>query len=555
MNTLNRISRKLRTLRYISPQQVFARADYKLRCIYFNSPLPSILQAPPEPATKLNFNPPLANQGNKKIGAMLTKNTFEFLGRTLTFDGKVRWYPGEVSALWLYHLHYFEWLSHLKGLGKEGEKAAQLFIEDWLSNCQHWNKFVWHPYVLSRRIISWINYGTWLTHNANPNLQIDFFNSLTQQVEHLRHILEWDIGSNHLIKNLKALIYAGLVLPDRQDVYLEAINLLTTEINKQILDDGAHYVRSPYYHAQILKDFLDIHALILKAGQTPPAHLGHAIDQMAEVLAFFRHGDGALALFNDGDIDHPKELSNIIKRCGGVAKIPHELPNAGYVRLHKNKSLLIANVGPCCADSLTSHAHANTLAFEFSVGATRLFVNSGTYAFHCPQRNKFRGTKSQNTVCVDNTDSAEVWGIFNLGRRPQIVTYEMVSEKGTGSGFIATHNGYKQLKTQHTRRIFLSEDGKDLRGEDTISSHKKRHVTATFHLHPSTTCKLKSATEALLTTQDRSTYLFRLAGGRLHTEKSQYSPHLGQRQQNITLIATGKWEKDKCVLKWALQQT
>ena len=451
-------------------------------------------------------------------------------------------------------MHYFEWLKHLKALGPEGVTAAHTFIEDWLENCHHFNPLVWHPYPLSLRIVSWLTYGDWILKDASETLKNDFLSSITQQVEHLKHVLEWDVGGNHIIKNLKALIYAGLILPDKQDLYLEGINLLAVEINKQILPDGAHYELSPHYHVDVLKDFLDIHALILKAGQKPPAHLDHAIDQMIEALAFFRHGDGALALFNDGAIGDAKELNTILKRCGGVSDIPSYLPDAGYIRLAKKKALLLADVGRCCPDNLPAHAHADTLSFEFSVGPERIFVNSGTYAYQCPQRNKFRSTDAHNTVCIDKSNSAEVWHTFRLGRRPRTVTCDLMEEKGTGVGFRASHDGYRHIGAEHIRRIFLSEDGVDLRGEDTVKSKKKHHVAAHFHLHPNVTCKLKNDTEAALITKSGLTFSFKVSGGRWHIAKSQYAPHFGERQQNIKLIATGKWAKGECVLKWALQQ-
>ena len=129
-----------------------------------------------------------------------------------------------------------------------------------------------------------------------------------------------------------------------------------------------------------------------------------------------------------------------------------------------------------------------------------------------------------------------------------------MAEKGTGIGLDASHDGYRHLGTIHNRRLFLSEDGNDLRGEDIIKSKKKRHITAHFHLHPDVTCKLKSDTEAILKTKSGLTFSFRVSGGRWHTVKSQYAPHFGERQQNLALIGTGKWANGECVLKWALQK-
>src|SRR5690606_31663162 len=133
------------------------------------------------------------------------------------------------------------------------------------------------------------------------------------------------------IRNIRALVTVGLCLPNRQSTYLESLDLLKEQLGTQILHDGVHAQRSPFYHARVLKDLLDIHALILKAGQHPPAELDDVVDRMATALQFLRHPDGGLALFNDSGVGNPQPLNELVKRCGSSGKLPREMPYAGYV--------------------------------------------------------------------------------------------------------------------------------------------------------------------------------------------------------------------------------
>ena len=95
--------------------------------------------------------------------------------------------------------------------------------------------------------------------------------SLAAQLIFLEANLETDIGGNHLIKNIKALIWASAFFqgPDAARWRKLGLDLLARELTAQILTDGVHYERSPSYHCQRLADLLECrHAL---GAETPPA--------------------------------------------------------------------------------------------------------------------------------------------------------------------------------------------------------------------------------------------------------------------------------------------
>ncbi|MBI1363903.1 MAG: hypothetical protein GC134_07940 [Proteobacteria bacterium] len=545
-----------RTLRYLRPVQILARLDYRARVLYYKSFLyPFIEYEDHEIPEKPLFNPPHLWRGNAELGKALAKYTFLFLDRPVNMDKKVQWEPQGVSTLWLYNLHYFQWLADLRATDtEEARQTAREMVRDWIENCGTFHPLRWHPYPLSLRLVSWLTHAEWLLEGADGGWRKDFMTSLSQQADHMPRVLEWDVGGNHLIKNLKALAYTGLCLPGRQSTYLEAVSLLKEQLDLQILPDGAHYELSPHYHADVLEDLLDIHALMLKANQVPPQELDDAIDRMAVTLAFYRHPDGGLALFNDGAVGDVDHIDDLLERCGGLGgKLPRQLPYAGYVRLQKKGFCVLMDTGKCCPDDLPAHAHADTLSFELSVGDERVFVNSGTYAYQHELRNTFRGTAAHNTAVVAGTDSAEVWDNFRLGRRPRKVEFSLREEPNTGIGVEAWHDGYKYMGAKHTRRLFLNEEGTDLRGEDVIDSKTEYPVTVHFHLHPDVKYKLTGDHTAELTTARGTKLVFRAKGGRLYDIDSQYAPQFGRSTPTRQLVLRGTWEGGKCQMLWGIK--
>jgi uncharacterized heparinase superfamily protein len=467
----------------------------------------------------------------------------------------MQWRPPGVSALWVYTLHYFGWLKDLRALpGDDGLFEARRLVESWITDAGDFDRTLWHPYPLSLRLVNWLTHADWLMSGADVGFKTAFMTSLVKQANHLPKVLEWDVGGNHLLKNIKALVYTGLCLPSRQSTYLEGVDLLDEQLAVQILPDGAHYERSPHYHADVLEDLLDIHALILRAGQKPSAALDEAIEKMAVALAFYRHPDGGLALFNDGETGNPDHLDALLDRCGLAGDVPSELPYAGYMRLARGGTVVFMDTGLCCPDSLPAHAHADTLSIELSIGTERVVVNGGTYAYQHELRNTLRGTAAHSTVCLNRQDSAEVWGTFRLGRRPRRVVSALREEPGLGIGVEASHDGYRHIGAKHFRRLFLSADGRDLRGEDVIDAKTTPYAVAHFHLAPGVKVALKSPEEAELTTPLGAKVHVRVKGGQMSETESRYSPSFGLLVPTRQLTVRGQWDKDgKCVLKWGLR--
>jgi uncharacterized heparinase superfamily protein len=538
---LSYLLRLIRTLWYVPPLQLGARLWAYGKRFYHQTPLYPLLLEKENVSSEQTLTPPNVWPGDEAKGqAIAKKGDFTFVGRTVRMAQEMNWLPGETPLLWRFNLHYWDWLADLKA-ARERETAQQL-VEDWLLNCDRYHPVIWHPYPLSLRLVNGLIYGKWILTGASPSLEEAYWGSLQRQASHLSQNLEWDVNGNHLLKNIKALIFAGLCLPGRQSLFLEGQKLLLGALKKQILADGSHYERSPLYHVQVLQDLLDIQALLRKARFKRPAQLEDALDKMAEALAFYRYPDGKLALMNDSAEGSKKLLDVLAKKCGAVDE-PGTLPDAGFVRLAKGSITLVMDVGrPGMNGEYPGHAHAQALAFELCVGKERIFVNRGTYAYQDPLRAALRATSAHNTVVVDGQNSAEVWGQFRMGRRPTRVEYQA---KDKENQIVASHNGYRFLGVKHERRLTLSTDGLVLVGEEILAGKGKtpHRVKAYFHVHPDVKVRLKDEQHVLLTAKSGQKMEFAVKNGRIYANESAYAPQFGELQPAQQLVVQGTWRQ------------
>ncbi|TAN51553.1 MAG: hypothetical protein EPN26_08930 [Rhodospirillales bacterium] len=411
----------------------------------------------------------------------------------------IDWHPCHKPALWRFTLHYFNWLADLKAAGRAD--AARALIADWIYQNTSPRSEGWHPYPLSLRLFAWLRHAPFVLEGADEHFRTLFLSSLDAQARLLPRLIEYDVGGNHLIKNLKGLIAASACLPTHIDGLSAWLEALRKQVDEQILPDGFHYERSPSYHLQVLVDLIDISDLM----QEPPAWLNETIERMLPALATLRHPDGGLALFNDGDTGDAVLLEALDRRFGKPAPLPL-LPDAGYARLEAGDMVVIFDAGLCCPDHLTAHAHADTLSFEMSVGTQRVIVNSGTYAYQDPDwRNYFRSTAAHSTIMVNGQNSAEVFATFRLGRRP--AKAELFRD---GDWIVGRHDGYRHLGITVERRLRLTAQG--LEGEDRVIGAPNPLFSACFHM-PSRD-------------EEASGQFIRLSSeGQLAVHEGQYAPH------------------------------
>jgi len=113
----------------------------------------------------------------------------------------------------------------------------------------------------------------------------------------------------------------------------------------------------------------------------------------------------------------------------------------------------------------------------------------------------------------------------------------------------------------HHRRIYLSANGEDLRGEDKLEfpQGKKRpefnSFAIRFHLHPDVQATLTNSGQAVvLKTLKGEGWKFRTAGATLSLDRSVYLGKAGELRRTQQIVLEGEGKAPDTTVKWALQR-
>lgn len=511
---------------------------------------------------KINFNeaPGLRAVGHAwieptaKHQTQFDAMTFRFLNQDQTLMGSDAWNNAACDKLWLYNLHYFDDLCAV-GAHDRFVWHKQL-IEKWIAENPPTSGNGWEPYPTSLRIANWIKWALAGNQLSNAALQ-----SLAIQSRWLAKRVEHHLLANHLFVNAKALVFAGMFFQGNEaDSWRnQGLRILNHEIPEQILDDGGHFELSPMYHAIILDDVLDlINACQSWPGVIPTQQANSWRDtarQMLSWLEIMSHPDGDVSFFNDaafGIAPRLMDLTQYAKRLdldvGQRASIKeiHHLQESGYVRAQQGKAVLIADVARIGPDYQPGHAHADTLSFEFSLGAQRVFVNSGTSTYKTgAQRSLERSTAAHNTVEIDNSDSSEVWGGFRVARRAHLFGIECFKDE-TALMIIASHNGYQRLVGRLTHQRTWKLTSNSLTITDRIKG-KLNVATARLYLHPS----VKVSGPGLFTLPNGQQLRYSTHGANVTIVDSVWHPEFGKNVGNTCLVFTFTGSESVFELQWS----
>ena len=497
----------------------------------------------------------------EKTAKAILSNTFNFLNTEIRFDSQIDWQVSRASKLWRYNLHYFDYARDLglfyqsTGCDKAYGKFKSLVL-DWIERNKIGQSEGWEAYPVSLRIVNWFL----ALHLFSEKISTDskfyeqLLKSLFRHALFLERNLEYHICGNHLIKNGKALTFAGLFFKGREADrwYKKGTSLLWKELQEQILADGGHFERSPMYHLIVLQDYLDIYMLLRDNNRDIPSYAEYKIKSMLDFLVKILQPDRNIPLLNDSAFEvatHPKVLLEIGNALfGEIWKDSKQasvaLGGSGYYVMQgkSNKKYLIVDCGKICPDYLPPHAHADTLSYELSIGNERIIIDSGVYEYTSGKwRDFYRSTCAHNTVVVDGLNQSDVWGSFRAGRRAFPTEVKWIV-KDNITFFEGGHDGYlKQVGILHKRKIvFVDNDFWLIFDElDGIGMHI---VEEYLHFHPEIEVACKNAIIA----QKSKRHLLqiipfgqpetRILQGELEPIQGWYSPEFGKKEPSPVLL-------------------
>ncbi len=507
--------------------------------------------------------------GDAARGVALLRGEFEVAGTTLALEpapehitGPAGWDAPSGPITWRAAAHGFAWLRDLRALGNDATRLrARDLTEDWLlRGCLE--ELAMAPQVAAARISAWLGHWDFLAATAEDGFRKRLLVRLAQDARGVVLSLPTEAAHRGALVTLKGAL-AGAIALEEEGWLTRVTRCLPDELTRQFNADGGHVERSPQQQLLACQDLIEIRNLLHGAGISVPNQLGAALDRAGLALSMFRHGDGALALFNGSQEETAALVDLVLTQGQSRGRAPTFLTETGFQRMQAHKSVVLVDCGPPPAGrgsdiannlplGADRFAHAGTLSFEMSVGRERLIVNCGAApAGEGEWRDALRSTAAHSTLVLADTNSSELKD-EGLGRRPDRVVADRVEHNGQ-LWLDMTHDGWKKpFAATHRRRLYLSDTGDRLIGEDLLELPEDAEVppfTVRFHLHPDVTASLQ---------QDESGVLLRLRSGqgwRLRAQNCQVeleeSIYLGAAPCNTSQIALHAGA-GATALQWAL---
>jgi uncharacterized heparinase superfamily protein len=498
--------------------------------------------------------------GDAARGARLLRGEFEVLGSARLLND---WTPAAGPVLWRQAAHGFAWLRDLRMLGTDAARVmARDLTEDWLARGAA-EPMAQAPEVAAARISAWLGHWDFLAATAEDGFRKQLLQRLALDGRALSASLPAEAAHRGGLVVLKGSIAAAVAL-EEEAWMTRALRFLGPELERQFHPDGGHVERSPAVQLLALQDLIEIRNLLNGVGIASPPQLSQALERAGQALRLFRHGDMSLALFNSTREEAPSLVDVVLAQGLAKGRAPMLLEETGFQRLAAGRSLIIADCGgpppgrpadpasglPRGADRT---AHAGTLSFEMSVGRDRLIVNCGAAPAADPAwRDALRGTAAHSTLTLADTNSAELRD-EGLGRRPERV--EIERQEANGAQWLdISHDGYRRTHgVVHRRRLYLSESGDDLRGEDVLEPFPGPATAwaIRFHLHPAVTAVLQEEEGGvLMRLPGGQGWRFRARGARVELEESVYLAAEPRRSSQIVLTSDGEAE----TVQWAISR-
>ena len=534
--SLKKLVLLLFTVRHLKPIQFYWRIYLKLnRFRGFNSVL----------SDDLSVNRLLLLAAAAKH-ASLVDNRFVFLNHSVTLAFPVHWNDDQEAKLWLYNLHYFDYINQ----AEISTDTALLLMRDWMLHNPVGTGNGWEPYPLSLRIVNWIKFLSLLDSNKDVG---DIQASLYLQCRFLCGHLEYHLLGNHLFKNGVALFYGGGYFQGSEAVnwLLKGQEIIEAQTREQVLPDGGHFERSLMYHLLILEDILDclnLQQAAANASVSLSADIAATAVKMLQFTADTLHPDGEIGFFNDsalGIAPEPDAVLAYASRLGlleanSTGQNPADISlvekaEFGLYVLQNGQGRMLFDAGVIGPDYLPGHAHCDTLSYELSLFGQRCIVNSGTYQYAGLERNHFRATAAHNTVSIDDAEQHEIWSTFRVARRgyPFEITIERESRLVSIS---AAHSGFMRLsgKPVHRRSVICSDNNWQI--ADTIEGQGEHLAESFIHLHPAVDIVSKESSGVVCMLNGKRFEIHVNDDVAFTLIDTVYSAEFGLKQANKTLV-------------------
>jgi hypothetical protein len=380
----------------------------------------------------------------------------------------------------------------------------------------------------------------------NEQRLIELLATFDQHGAHIRRNLEFShiATSNHYLADVTGLLWLGVLLPELAAApeWREfGLRELLSEMDKQVLADGADYEASTGYHRLKLELFLYSFVLCHLNGIDIAERYWKKLRAMVDYVRAYLRPDGGAPLIGDSDSG---QVLPIVRRSGddhayvlalaaavfqetnfkiAGSRAPEELlwilgeqgvrdyvtlpevepassqafPDAGTYVLRDQDLYLLFNASGAGVNGRGSHGHNDALAIEVSACGTAFIVDPGTYVYTADlkARHLFRSTAYHSTVEIDgveqNTTGRQTPFVIGDEARPRVLDWKTEPERDLA---VAEHRGYTRLPepVTHRRTIEFHKRERWWMIQDELTGAGVHSFSFRFHFAPGLESKVRA---------------------------------------------------------------
>lgn len=439
-------------------------------------------------------------------------------------------------AAWRDWVNGFAWLRDLAAATERGPGArvAEPLVARWLAANGEFHAASWRPDLCASRLLFAAAYAPYILASNDHVYRSAVLNAMARWARHLDRAVDKLPEGLGRVTAFAGMVTAGLLIAGGEARQARGEAGLARALDAMLLPDGGIVTRAPIDQLALLELLLLLEAVYAARREPTAAPIGQALARLLPALKSMTMGDGRPGHWHGSAGIAAARVAHAVHLAGGDAVRParHGI-NSGYQRLTAGRTILLADAGPPPVARIAVGAHAGTLAFELSDGTQPLVVNcGGARGLARPLSPELaaglRTTAAHSTLVLDDTNSTRIRPDGALGRGiEEVVAHRQESEEGHWLDL--AHDGYaRRHGVRHRRRLFLSADGTDLRGEDgmePVGSRRGRAATGQiavrFHLGAGIEAvPTADGLGALLRLPGGRVWQFRTRGGQLALEAS-----------------------------------
>ena len=518
--------------------------------------------------------------GDADTAAALAAGVVRLGGERVDLGTRSPWTAKPPSAAWREALHGFDWLDDAV-MGRRSERARlRGWVFDWLRRFGRGGGPGWTAALAGRRLMRLATEMPALLRDARPAEAALLLRGLRVHLAFLRARYKAADGLADRADAAAGLVFGALAVQGAARA-LAAGRAALGSVGAAITPDGGVATRDPGLQARLFVLLATTAHAMVAAGQTPdPRHLA-ALKRLGPGLRALRLGDGGLPRFH-GSCAVPVgmragQLDQAFALAGATARGPRQEGCMGFMRLSAGRTTVVVDAAP--PPRGVPLAGAGVLGLEMSVGRLRLLGSVGPgVALGGEWAVASRATAAHAAVEIAGASAGRLapdgWSARRLGR-PLLAGAETVDAERAddldGLWLRAEHDGYlARFGLIVARRLHLSRDGCDFRGEDTVSCPTPAARTAfnraaeaggvpfcvRFHLAPSVEASPYLGGRAVrMRLPDGSFWVLRASGGTLRLTESVWIDGAGRRAEpTLQIVIAARAEGYFGRVTWALNR-